>query len=62
MEDAIFFVFIGKALCRGKFPWDGKYVKEKQPHLEEILASPWFRLANNSSFYFPEKWVSQLKT
>lgn len=60
-RDEVFFVFIGKVLCRTKlFSWDGRCVKEKQSHLEEVLVSPLFSLENHSSLPPPE--VSVRKT
>lgn len=51
-RDDAFYMFNGKVLCRAKlFSWDGRYVKENQPHLEEILASPLFSL--EKSFLSP---------
>lgn len=36
------------------FSWDGRFVKEKQPQLEEVLASPLFSLGKVTPiFFFP---------
>ena len=36
------------------FSWDGRYVKEKQPQLEEVLAPPLFSLGKVTPiFFFP---------
>lgn len=50
-SSAVCCIFIGKVLCRTKlFSWDGRYMNEKQSHLEGVLASPLFSLENHSFF------------
>lgn len=59
-RDEVFCVFIGKVLRRTKlFSWDGRCVKEKQSHLEEVLVSPLFSLENHSSLPPPRSFSPQ---
>ena len=64
-RDDAFYMFNGKVLCRAKlFSWDGRYVKENQPHLEKVLASPLFSLEKSFLFSPPSrgKCLNHLKT